>query len=257
MRRRRTAISALFVTLAAASAAAQDVEELKVWGKRERPPADQEAVRTEKTVCPVCDLECERVTYTSIAEYEWDTDYKVIRAAFNIYPYVLTTCPRCSYTTYGFQFHKPLSDEQKTKVGEALREIRVDYPDYWAVPVSYSIQAAVATQRALGGEPGTLYEIYILGSYLARDAQQAGAERLFQSKALHHLKQALESDADFRRPKLYYMAGELSRRLEFHKEALEWFVKARSGANEEFVKLISRQELKTRDDMDARKKPAR
>jgi uncharacterized protein len=253
MKSKRTAISAAIVLLSGLAAWAQD----KPWGKREKPAADSEVARIEALTCPVCSATVERVNITSSAvqDYELDTDFKVVKANFNVYPYVLATCPKCSFSTYSMQFHKELGAEARKAVQMALEKDKQEFADAWTVPMSHTLKAAVLTHRALKSGEGTLYEIFVLGSYLARDAGEASAEREMQRRAVENLVQAIERDEGYQRPKMRYMVAELQRRLGHFQEAMDWFAQARTGAEEYLQKLISRQELATREAMDKKKAP--
>lgn len=247
MKLRLLAISAFL----SASAAAQDAD----WGVKERPAKDQKFAVVDEAVCPVCEAKSDRVTVSGVQELEWDTDLMVTRATFNQYPYVLMTCPKCSFSTYSSQFHKPLTDEQRKAVAKAVGEVRRVFPDAWSIPLSFSLKAALASHKALASGQGTLFEISLLGSYLARNARQEAAEREMQKRAQQHLMEAIKDNEGFRRCRMYYLVGELARRLESHKEALEWFAKARALKDEDLGKLIAQQEQLVRDTMEGQKKP--
>lgn len=267
MKLKRTAISFGFWLALGASAFAQmgkdddpfgDKEDPVVhavdWGKRERPPQDPQLVKVQAVSCPLCAAQVERVTVLNVREDEWDTDFKVTRANLNVYPWVLMTCPKCSYSNYSAQFHKPVSEDQRKKVAEALKSLRREFADYWSIPHSFSLRTAEATHRALESGEGTLFEVCLLGAYLARDLKETQAEREWQIKGLSYLVAAIEKDEAYQRPRMRYLAGELCRRLERYKEAREWFVKAKVGASEDLLRLIQRQDNMTQDAMDSKGK---
>ncbi len=243
--------AALLAALALPAGAAHPQD--KDWGKREKLDPNGTTAKAEAVVCPVCDHKCERGVMANVQEHELDTDFKVLRASFNVYPYVLTTCPKCSYSTYSAQFHKSLKEEQRKNVMEALKDTKRAFRDSWAVPLSFSLDCAAITHRTLKSGEGTLSEIYLLGSYLAREAGEAEAEREMQRNAASNLIVAIEKDESYQRPKLRYLAGEIYRRLGQHKDALDWLGRARQDADEELQKLIARQEMLTRDEIEKKK----
>ncbi len=257
MRLRRTASSpsaplragAVWLLVMAGAAWGQS----KDWGKRERPD-ETDQVKVETISCAMCAAKIDRVTY-SVTEYERDTDYKVVRASFNAYPHVLLTCPKCCYTTYSFQIHKPITDEQRTAVRAALTPLKREFADVWDVPLSFTLSAAAATAAAFESPDGAVFEIHLLGSYIARDAKAVEAEREMQRRAVQCLSAAVEKEEAYRTPKMRYIAGEIYRRLESFKDALDWFGKARSGADPDLEKLIGRQEIATRDAMEKKDRP--
>jgi len=253
MRLKRTAISA--AVLAAALAGPAWAQQPKDWGKRAKPDVEDSVAKVDRPACPLCATAVDRVITAAAIEYELDTDYKVVKASFNVYPYVLTACPKCSYATYSANFHKELTTDDKKALEEGLDEVRKEFKSEWEIPISHVIRAAGASHRALKSEAGTLYEIYLLGSYLAREAADATAERDMQRRAIEHLVLAIEKEEKFQTPKNRYMAGEIHRRLGNYKQALEWYAKAKLGADELLTKIVTRQEAQTREAMDPKKPP--
>jgi hypothetical protein len=253
MRLKRTAISAAL--LAAALAGPAWAQQPKDWGKRVKPDVADTVAVVDRPACPLCAHAVDRVLTAPATEYELDTDYKVVKASFNVYPYVLTACPKCSYATYSANFHKELRADDKKALEEGLEEVRREFKSEWDIPLSHVIRAASATHRALKSEAGTLYEIYLLGSYLAREATDPTAERDMQRRAIEHLAVAIEKEEKFQTPKNRYMAGEIQRRLGNYKQALEWYAKAKLGADDMLTKIITRQENQTKEAMDPKKPP--
>lgn len=242
---RRALVAVLLLATCATPAWAQQ----KDWGKREKPNVAEDVAKVDKVACPLCATAVERVITAPATEHELDTDYKVLKASFNVYPYVMTACPKCSYATYSANFHKELAADQKKDLDEALATLRREFKNEWEMPISHILRSAAATHRALKSEEGTLYEISLLGSYLARETNNEAAEREMQRRAIDYLATAIEKEAKFQTPKNLYMAGEIQRRLANYKDALDWYAKAKVGADDLLSKVIVRQEKLTREAM--------
>lgn len=84
--------------------------------------------------------------------------------------YALSTCPEDLFTLYGRDFLEPRDEATLARLKEEAARVKVEYPDPDKLEAWDRYAIAARFYRALGKDEAFLGEVYLQGSWVARDA---------------------------------------------------------------------------------------
>jgi hypothetical protein len=136
----------------------------------------------------------------------------------------VAVCPCCHWAAYIHDFEKlaylpRYSDSELSKaLREHLEEQRVLYPG------SRKYELAAHAYARAGTPPLGIGDLYLRGVWCARYEAAAEVEQRLQQEAIRWFERALSQDlSGFERARVFYLLGELNRRLGRFEEAVRWF----------------------------------
>ena len=181
--------------------------------------------KTETYVCPCCGKEFDCRTVTMITHDGQDSDFLPHYVGGNPLPYFLAKCKHCGFVAY--------PDDYKPDAVDRIVVLPNEIKKIYALPLAKKIPLE-ALDFFIAGKiyehakknPYFTGNLYLRGSWCCRIIDNRKAEIEFQQLAIRFFKQAVEkstiSNPDTTSV-VTYLIGELYRRLEDRKSALEWF----------------------------------
>ena len=165
--------------------------------------------------CPACGTRLSVHVVGSCGQAGQDTDFRPHYWGADPLRHFIHSCPNCLFSGTEAHFQEPVSDELRTWLGEQRGLPR---------PETGSARFVLAGRcRARAGDDlVAVADLYLRGSWCARNDEDPDAERTCQQASREFFARALEAGgipADEREP-IAYLVGELHRRLGEFAEAM-------------------------------------
>lgn len=117
----------------------------------------------------------------------WDSDFARYSAGEQFRAYAIATCAQNLYTVYGSDMDEPVPEARRAAVQAALDAAVAALPDRANPRTWERYRIAGAVYAALGKDPGFLGELYLEGSWVARDEAVGYYARLEGPEAARQL----------------------------------------------------------------------
>ncbi|MEM9346696.1 MAG: DUF2225 domain-containing protein [Planctomycetota bacterium] len=198
-------------------------------------PTSATTWRSIQTTCPIDGSEVKGHIPGSTFIPGTTPDFRPQGVGVDLFLASMLTCPTCGFTTSADRF-EDAEGLDKAKIKQALEAL--DAPALFA-----EIDAAIVVEANWTARPKTLARLHLGAKWLADDTGEPAviAERLEQAVASHLRVLDDPELTDDERPAVTYLVGELLRQQGKNEQALQWFEKARTSAEEDLITLIAQQ----------------
>nr|WP_238526155.1 DUF2225 domain-containing protein [Natranaerobius thermophilus] len=199
----------------------------------------------KKYTCPVCQKKftSKKPRHSKLRLKEEHGDFFKEYEQLNPSYYMVNVCYHCGYA-YTDQFSSPKPAQ--------IKEIKEQVSENW-VPRDYgsirdfqmaveSLKLGILCGQLKGEKYNILATLLLHTAWIHREAQDYNNEKRFLNLAREYFLKVYQEDTSGQvdLPKLLFLLGELSRRLDKRDEALSWFSKLVSDKGIKDEKMINR-----------------
>jgi len=179
--------------------------------------------------CPICENNFKITVLGSYTTFGAMKDFQRYGAIGPFYEVMINSCPKCHYSGFNRDFDKTFTEETKTEILQILEP-------YKKAKMNDVLESEIAAEIHiyLGEKNDRIANIYLVASYLLKyDTNQVEKRKELQKECITYLQKAIENQEyeETEIATIYYLIGELYRRIGEFDNAIKYFDMALNDEN--------------------------
>jgi len=204
----------------------------------------------QKVKCPICGHKFEITVMGSYTTFGTMKDFQKQGAIGSMYRITINSCPKCRFSGFNSDLKRTFTKETKAEILQILEP-------YKKVAMNDIIESEIAAKIHiyLKEKNDRVANIYLIASYILKfDTTQTEKRKELQKESIIYLQKAIESQ-EYKEtviPTIYYLIGELYRRIGEFENAIKYFDMALNDENKaDWIKEVATEQkemAKRKDD---------